>query len=106
MECREVEMSRAGSGADYVLSFGKHKGKKLKDVPPDYLNWIMKTISSGEFSGGLADTLRAEILQLRADDILQEDKRSRARRRKTALSCQRGRGNAALNLWTQNKRKH
>tara|TARA_R110002049_G_scaffold191769_1_gene360713 strand:+ start:185 stop:484 length:300 start_codon:yes stop_codon:yes gene_type:complete len=99
-------MSRAGGDSDYMLSFGKHKGVKLKDVPPDYLNWIMRTISSGEFSGGLADTLRDAILQLRTDDILQEDKRSRARRRKTALRFQRGRGNAALNLWTQNKRKH
>ncbi|WP_350198216.1 putative quorum-sensing-regulated virulence factor [Gimesia maris] len=90
---------------DYVLTFGKHKGMKIKDVPPDYLNWIMRTISSGDFSGGLADTLRSAILQLRADDILQEDKRSRARRRKTALRFQRGRGNSALNMWNQNKRK-
>lgn len=26
--------------ADVVLHFGKHKGKKLKDVPTDYIEWL------------------------------------------------------------------
>ena len=98
-------MKATGQAGNYVLTFGKHKGMKIKDVPPDYRNWIMRTISSGKFPGGLADTLRVAILQLRADDILQEDKRCRARRRKTALRFQQGRGNSALNKWNQNKRK-
>lgn len=25
---------------DYTISFGKHKGKKLKEVPEDYLEWL------------------------------------------------------------------
>lgn len=30
------------SSADYVIYFGKHKGKKLSDVPRDYLEWCLK----------------------------------------------------------------
>lgn len=25
---------------DFVMPFGKHKGKNIKDVPSDYLQWI------------------------------------------------------------------
>jgi hypothetical protein len=28
-------------GADTVLHFGKHKGKRLADVPTDYLRWML-----------------------------------------------------------------
>ncbi len=28
---------------DYIVSFGKHKGKKYKEVPYDYMEWICNT---------------------------------------------------------------
>jgi uncharacterized protein (DUF3820 family) len=33
---------------DVVFSFGKHKGKKISEVPSDYLQWIHNWISNGE----------------------------------------------------------
>jgi SNF2 family DNA or RNA helicase len=32
--------SRADKHADFLLSFGKHKGKRLGDVPQQYLRWL------------------------------------------------------------------
>jgi len=33
---------------DIVFSFGKHTGKKIKEVPPDYLRWIHSWIDNGD----------------------------------------------------------
>jgi hypothetical protein len=27
---------------DFIIPYGKHKGKKLKDLPKDYLEWLLK----------------------------------------------------------------
>jgi hypothetical protein len=45
----KVEMNREVHIGDYALTFGKHKGRKLKNVPTGYLNWIMRRISSESF---------------------------------------------------------
>ena len=97
-------MKTVGQDNDYVLTFGKHKGTSIQDVPTGYLNWIMRAISSGKFYGELAETLRTVILQLRADDMLQEDKRRRARRRKAVRKSQRGRKDYELYKSTRRRR--
>jgi hypothetical protein len=33
---------------EIVLSFGKHQGKRINEVPPDYLRWIHNWISEGD----------------------------------------------------------
>lgn len=32
-----------------VLNFGIHKGKRLEEVPEDYLKWLGKPVYSGKF---------------------------------------------------------
>lgn len=39
---------------DNVLHFGKHKGKRLADVPTDYLRWML----GQTFKRGLLDDVR------------------------------------------------
>ncbi len=34
-----------------LMSFGKHEGKKLKDVPSDYLNWLWEKPGFNRGSG-------------------------------------------------------
>jgi uncharacterized protein (DUF3820 family) len=33
------------SGADYVLTFGRHKGQKLSQVPTSYLRWLSENVT-------------------------------------------------------------
>lgn len=33
------------NAADVVMPFGKHKGKKLKDVPESYLKWMLENVN-------------------------------------------------------------
>lgn len=34
---------------EYILTFGKHKDKKLKDVPEDYLEWLRDSNKTDEY---------------------------------------------------------
>jgi len=43
------------AGWEPTISFGKYKGKKLSEVPDDYLHWL------AEQPGGVPDDLRAAI---------------------------------------------
>lgn len=36
----ELKEPTKENAEDYTISFGKHKGKKLKEVPEDYLEWL------------------------------------------------------------------
>jgi exodeoxyribonuclease X len=38
-----------------TVAFGKHRGKKYKDVPDDYLEWM---ISKGDFDEDVMHTVR------------------------------------------------
>ena len=40
-------------GRDWIMRFGKHKGKALKDVPPGYLHWAAGEIDHPEFRKNL-----------------------------------------------------
>lgn len=45
-----VISDRAGrEGADWIMRFGKHKGKALKDVPSGYLGWAAREVDHPEF---------------------------------------------------------
>ena len=36
---------------DYVINFGKHKGKKVKDIPDDYLLFLWGDNGKGLYEG-------------------------------------------------------
>lgn len=36
------------NGPSYVLKFGKHKGKMLKDVPTEYVMWAILNVDSSK----------------------------------------------------------
>jgi hypothetical protein len=36
------------------MPFGKHKGRELKEIPPDYLEWITKNLT---ITGNLAEEI-------------------------------------------------
>ena len=62
--------------ADVVLGFGKHKGKKLGEVPADYVEWIadnardtwLKEAAKKLLAVGTQEPLEQEVLP--ADDYL------------------------------------
>jgi len=41
-------------GADWIMRFGKHKGKALKHVPPGYLGWAATEVEHPEFRKNLS----------------------------------------------------
>jgi len=43
-------------GDSYTVPFGKHKGKRLKEVPIGYVKW-----AAGEMDGFRGDVFRAEL---------------------------------------------
>ncbi|WP_034639591.1 hypothetical protein [Desulfofalx alkaliphila] len=61
---------RVDNPADFVLNFGKHKGKKLGDVPTDYVEWLadnardqwLKDASTKLLSGNVSEPAEAEIV--------------------------------------------
>lgn len=42
------------TGGDWIITFGKHAGKKLRDVPKGYLNWASENINRPDFQENLA----------------------------------------------------
>ncbi len=36
------------SGGDFIVSFGKHKGKKLRDIPRGYLSWMRENMDRAD----------------------------------------------------------
>ena len=50
-----VISDRAGrEGADWIMRFGKHKGKALKDVPNGYISWASSEVNNPEFRKNLS----------------------------------------------------
>jgi uncharacterized protein (DUF3820 family) len=35
---------------DETIPFGKHKGSKLKDLPPDYITWCVENMKDGHYT--------------------------------------------------------
>jgi hypothetical protein len=61
---------------DSPMPFGKHKDKKMMDVPADYLLWLLEQYeSSGEPQGARQNDVREYILQ--NEDMLISEKEGR-----------------------------
>ena len=41
------------TGGEWYMRFGKHAGKKLKEIPYDYLRWAAKEIHDQRFQENL-----------------------------------------------------
>ena len=51
------------------MPFGKHKGDYLKNVPPDYLRWVLSTCNIGDdLRKEICDTLGVPATPTRTDD--------------------------------------
>lgn len=51
--------------ANDVLPFGRHKGKTIKNVNPDYLRWMLDTIVPEALPSGLADRIMIVLSETR-----------------------------------------
>lgn len=55
---------KSREGKDYIVGFGKHSGKALKDVPSGYLNWVKENMT-----GDLGNEVRRNIEKMEADSV-------------------------------------
>jgi uncharacterized protein (DUF3820 family) len=44
-----------------TLNFGKHKGKKINQVPVDYLRWVIKTFKANQYNHQQLKLIRQHI---------------------------------------------
>ena len=44
-----ISKLKAQSGSEFVMRFGKYRGRKLKDIPESYLGWARQKIDNEEF---------------------------------------------------------
>lgn len=49
---------------DYTMPFGKHKGKKLSEIPLAYRNWLLVNISEMDFKGTTTAVVKEQLLFL------------------------------------------
>jgi len=49
--------SQAAAGADVVITFGKHQGKKLSELPSGYLAWAAENFGAGKWKQAFAAEL-------------------------------------------------
>lgn len=69
--CAAIQGVESGHGGEYVLPFGKHRGQKLKDLPPSYISWLTNCIADRpDLSEALASINRDEIPIGAAQDVL------------------------------------
>ena len=52
------------TGPDYIMRFGKHQGKMLRDIPFDYLKWAGQNLKDDKFQQNL-ETYRQQVIQER-----------------------------------------
>ena len=57
-EAREGESEEEKRAGSFVLAFGKHAGKPLREVPRGYLSWMAREGVATDRGGGLDDALR------------------------------------------------
>jgi len=53
-----INRIKAQTGPDFVVTFGKHKGKRLKEIPRGYLEWMLKENVNRD---GLSDHIRETL---------------------------------------------
>ena len=59
--------------ADVVLTFGKHKGKKLRDVPEDYIQWLADKANDQWMRDAAKELLSRPLPGQEVIDIPEED---------------------------------
>jgi uncharacterized protein (DUF3820 family) len=52
-----IDQLTSATGPAYVMRFGKHKGKRLGDIPRGYLSWARDNISHAELGRHIDETL-------------------------------------------------
>ena len=53
---------------DHVMTFGKHKGELLGDVPVNYLHWLWQQGKKFERNDPLANYIRVSLPALQQED--------------------------------------
>ena len=39
---RAIDRLTKATGGDYIVTFGKHVGKRLEDIPSGYVDWMVR----------------------------------------------------------------
>jgi len=52
-----IDKLASSSGSDYIMRFGKHGGRRLRDIPATYLNWVKTNIDNAELRTHIDETL-------------------------------------------------
>lgn len=46
---------KAATGKDFIMRYGKHKGKKLKDIPSGYVRWMQANLNDSMVQQNIAE---------------------------------------------------
>ena len=49
-----ITKMRSGTGKDYIVTFGKHAGKKLSEIPSGYVRWMKENLDRPELQQNIA----------------------------------------------------
>lgn len=71
--------SKPPAVAGYRLTFGRHKGKLLSEVPGDYLNWVLKADSSDSKSSRWMHDAKQAIRHFRGETRVSAPPRKKRR---------------------------
>jgi superfamily II DNA or RNA helicase len=52
-----IDRLSSTEGADYVMRFGKFQGRRLRDIPTGYLNWLQDNIDNADLRSHIDKTL-------------------------------------------------
>ena len=52
-----IDKLASATGGDYIMRFGKHGGRRLRDIPATYLQWMRTNIDNQELRSHIDETL-------------------------------------------------
>jgi superfamily II DNA/RNA helicase len=52
-----IDKLASATGGDYIMRFGKHKGRRLRDIPTTYISWMRTNIDNAELRRNIDETL-------------------------------------------------
>jgi hypothetical protein len=52
-----IDKLASATGGDYIMRFGKHKGRRLRDIPTTYISWMRTNIDNAELRSNIDETL-------------------------------------------------
>lgn len=58
-----------GTGKDYIVTFGKHAGKKLSEIPSGYVRWMKENLNRPELQQQIAMMEGAQQSQLQPEEV-------------------------------------